>query len=360
MQSTRCINKTGERIIIIKLAHSHILGAILAYIFGVFLVPMVISFSKKEGLVDLPNERKIHTKPISRIGGVAIWASSMLTFLCLVLLSYYPYGKLVSGILLGGSLMFLLGLIDDVYGLGAKFKLLIQISIATIVYLLGVQINNLPFFGGIDLVWWISYPITLLWIVGISNALNFIDGVDGLAGSVVTVNAITLAILAITLSPPNPISALIGFILAGSMLAFLTFNFNPAKIFMGDSGALFAGFLLATISITGVMKVATLAILLPFVVLAVPIMDITYSSLRRILKGQSPFVADAEHIHHKLLHAGFSQKKTVVILTSVAIIAGGLACLFASHNAIKYDFLLTLALVGIMLLLNLFRVLTKK
>lgn len=321
---------------------------------------MVISFSKKEGLVDIPNERKIHTKPISRIGGVAIWASTMLTFLCLVLMSYYPYGKLMSGILLGSSLMFLLGLIDDVYGLGAKFKLLIQVSIATIVYLLGVQINNIPFLGGLELEWWLSYPITLLWIVGISNAVNFIDGVDGLAGSVVTVNAITLAILAITLSPPNPISALIGFILAGSMLAFLTFNFNPAKIFMGDSGALFSGFLLATISITGVMKVATLTILLPFLVLAVPIIDITYASLRRICKGQSPFVADAEHIHHKLLHAGFSQKKTVVILTTVAILAGGLACLFASHNAIKYDFFITIALVGIMLLLNLVRVLTKK
>lgn len=320
---------------------------------------MVISFSKKEGLVDVPNERKIHTKPISRIGGVAIWISTMLTFLCLVLLSYYPYGKLMSGILLGGSLMFLLGLIDDIYGLGAKFKLLIQMSIATIAYLLGVQINSVPFFGGIDLGFW-SYPITLLWLVGISNAVNFIDGVDGLAGSVVTVNAITLAILAITLSPANPISALIGFILAGAMLAFLTFNFNPAKIFMGDSGALFSGFLLAAISITGVMKVATIAILLPFVVLAVPIIDITYSSLRRIFKGQSPFVADAEHIHHKLLHAGFSQKKTVVIITSVAILAGALACLFARHNAIKYYFFLTLGLVLIMLLLNLFRVLTKK
>ena len=320
---------------------------------------MVISYSKKEGLVDVPNERKIHTNPISRIGGVAIWASTMLTFLCLVLMSYYPYGKLMSGILLGSSLMFLLGLIDDIYGLGAKFKLLIQVSIATIVYLLGVQINTIPFLN-LDLAWWLSYPITMLWIVGISNAVNFIDGVDGLAGSVVTVNALTLAILAITLSPPNPISALIGFILAGSMLAFLTFNFNPAKIFMGDSGALFAGFLLATISITGVMKVATLSILLPFVVLAVPIIDITYASLRRIAKGTSPFVADAEHIHHKLLHAGFSQKKTVVILTSVAILAGGLACLFASHHAIKYYFYLTITLVLVMLFLNLIRVLTKK
>ena len=119
-------------------------------------------------------------------------------FLCLVLMSYYPYGKFMSGILLGSSLMFLLGLIDDVYGLGAKFKLLIQVSIATIVYLLGVRIDSVPFFGGIDLGFW-SYPITLLWIVGISNALNFIDGVDGLAGSVVTVNAITLGILALTL-----------------------------------------------------------------------------------------------------------------------------------------------------------------
>ena len=320
---------------------------------------MVISFSKKEGLVDLPNARKIHTKPISRIGGVAIWGSTMLTFVCLVLMSYYPYGKLLSGILLGGSLMFLLGLVDDVYGLGAKFKLFMQLAIATVVYLLGVQIDNVPFLGELG-IW--SYPITLLWIVGISNAINFIDGVDGLAGSVITVNAITLGLLAVTLTPASPISALIGFILAGSMLAFLTFNFNPAKIFMGDSGSLFSGFLLAAISITGVMgmKVATLAILLPFVVLAVPIIDITYSSLRRIFKGTSPFVADAEHIHHKLLHAGFSQKKTVVILTSVAIISGGLACLFASHNAIIYYFYLTLALVIIMLLLNLIRVLTKK
>lgn len=342
---------------IIKLTHAHIIGTIIAYIFGVFLVPLVISFSKKEGLVDVPNERKIHTTPISRIGGVAIWTSTMLTFLCLVFLSYYPYGSLLSGILLGSSLMFLLGLVDDIYNLDAKFKLFIQISIATLVYLLGVRIDSIPFAGDLGL---LSYPITILWIVGISNALNFIDGVDGLAGSVTTVNAITLAIIAVAMTPPNPIIALVGFILAGSMLAFLTYNFNPAKIFMGDSGALFSGFLLATISITGIMKAATFAILLPFVVLAVPIMDITYSSLRRISKGKSPFVADAEHIHHKLLHAGFSQKKTVVILTSVAIIAGALASLFMGENTIKHYFTFILATVIVMLLLNFIKVLTKK
>ena len=272
-------------------------------------------------------------------------------------MSYYPSGNLLSGILLGGSLMFLLGLVDDVYNLDAKFKLFLQVSIATLVYLLGIQINNVPFIGDIGI---FSYPITMLWIVGISNALNFIDGVDGLAGSVVTVNAVTLAIIAVAMTPPNPISALIGFILAGSMLAFLTYNFNPAKIFMGDSGALFSGFLLATISITGVMKAATLAILLPFIVLAVPIMDITFSSLRRIAKGKSPFVADAEHIHHKLLHAGFSQKKTVVILTSVAIIAGAIASLFMGSATIKHYTVCIVTIVIIMLLLNFIKALTKK
>ena len=128
---------------LIKLTHAHVIGTIIAYIFGVFLVPLVISFSKKEGLVDLPNERKIHTIPVSRLGGVAIWASTMLTFLSLVFLSYYPYGSLLSGILLGSSLMFLLGLIDDIYNLNAKFKLFIQLSIATIGYLLGVQIDTI-------------------------------------------------------------------------------------------------------------------------------------------------------------------------------------------------------------------------
>jgi len=343
---------------IIKLTEAHIIGSFISYLLGVFIVPFVIDWSQKGGLVDLPNERKIHTTPISRLGGVAIWLSTMLTFLFLVLLSYYPYGSLLSGILLGGSLMFLLGLIDDIYNLDAKFKLVIQLSIATIVYLLGVKIDTLfnPFGAAINL-GVLSYPITLLWIVGITNAVNFIDGVDGLAGSVISVNSIALALIAVAMTPAQPITALIAFILAGSMLAFLTLNFNPAKIFMGDSGALFSGFLLATLSIAGVMKGATLAILLPFLVLAVPIMDITYSSLRRILKGSSPFVADAEHIHHKLLKAGFSQKKTVAILTSVAIVGGAIATYFT--GVMKHYFIYIGFLILIMVGLSVVSVLTK-
>lgn len=345
---------------IIKLQEAHIIGAIISYLLGVFIVPLVIAYSKKQGLIDEPNERKIHTRPISRLGGIAIWSSTMLSFLFLVFLSYYPYGSLLSGILLGSSLMFLLGLIDDIYTLNAKFKLFIQIAIATLVYLLGVKIGSFfnPFGGTVHLGPISSYVITLLWIVGISNAVNFIDGIDGLAGSVITVNSITLGIIAVAMVPPNPISALIAFILAGSMLAFLTYNFNPAKIFMGDSGALFSGFLLATLSITGVMKAAALAIMLPFVVLAVPIIDITYSSLRRISKGKSPFVADSEHIHHKLLKAGFSQNMTVAILTAVAVVGGAIASF--SVGSIKHYVIYIIALVLIMFVLSFAKLLTKK
>ena len=338
--------------------NAHILGSVIAYIFGMFLVPMIIDFSRKEGLVDVPNERKIHTKPISRIGGVAIFSSVMLTFLTLVLLSYYPSGSLLSGVLLGSSLMFLLGLIDDIYNLDAKTKLFLQISIATLAYLLGISIDNLPFVGDIGL---FAYPVTILWIVGISNALNFIDGVDGLAGTITTLAAISLSVIAITVPPANPIIALVGFILVGSMLAFLTYNYNPAKIFMGDSGALFSGFLLATISIIGVMKTATLAIfVIAPLVLAVPILDITFSSLRRIAKGTSPFVADSEHIHHKLIHAGFSQKSTVGILASVAIVFSSVAALILGNQTIRYFVISIVTIVTIMLVINLVKVLTKR
>ena len=344
-----------------KLTDAQIIGAVISYLLGVFIVPFVIYFSKVNNLVDKPNERKIHHTPISRLGGIAIWLSAMLTFLMLVVLSYYPYGKLLSGILLGSSLMFLLGLVDDVFGLKAKFKLLIQISIATIVFLLGVSVTAIynPFGEPVQLNFLASYIITVLWIVGVSNALNFIDGVDGLAGSIVTISAVTLGLIAVTIAPTNAISALIAFILAGSMLSFLTYNFHPAKIFMGDSGALFAGFLLATLSITGVMKTPALTMIVPVFILSVPILDITFSSLRRIVKGKSPFTPDAEHIHHKLLHAGFSQNQTVLTLATVAVVSGAIASFIVSSSVTKY-FIYAIGISAIMLFLSFLASKTKK
>ncbi|MBO5949043.1 undecaprenyl/decaprenyl-phosphate alpha-N-acetylglucosaminyl 1-phosphate transferase [bacterium] len=337
---------------LIKLSEAHIIGAIIAYLLGVFIVPFVIYYSDKLGLVDQPNERKIHTGKISRLGGIAIWLATMMTFLCLIILSYYPYGSLLSGVLLGSSLMFLLGLVDDIYGLGAKFKLFIQIAIATIVFMLGIRITEIynPF-GEAILLGNFSYLVTVLWIVAISNAVNFIDGIDGLAGSVITLSSVGIGLVSLAVNP-NAITPLIAFIFAGSMLAFLTYNFNPAKIFMGDSGALFSGFLLATLSITGMMQTPSVAMFIPLFLLAIPILDITFSSLRRICKGKSPFVADSEHIHHKLLHLGCSQNKTVLILATGAFVFGLIGATIISTTLVKY-FICAILIAIFMLVLSL-------
>jgi len=339
--------------VFVRLSEAHIIGTVIAFILGLFLVPLVISFSEKQGLMDQPNERKIHSHPIPRLGGISIWVCTILSFIALIILSYYPYRSLLSGLLLGSSLMFLLGLIDDVYCLNAKFKFVIQLTIAAIVFCLGVKISSvyIPFYGLWEIPPVLSFFGTVAWIVGISNAVNFIDGVDGLAGSVITVSSVSLGLLAISLVPSDSVSSLVAFILAGSMLGFLTYNFHPAKIFMGDSGALFAGFLLATLSIMYQMKAEGFKMYLPLLILAVPIVDITFSSLRRILKGTSPFVADAEHIHHKLLHLGLSQNKAVLVLVIFTIIMGWIATCIADSDTTKY-FLYAVIISTVMIILN--------
>ncbi len=337
----------------LQLSEANIIGSVIAFIIGLFLVPLIIVFSEKKGLMDKPNERKIHSHPIPRLGGVAIWVCSMLSFLALIILSYYPYRSLLSGILLGSSLMFLLGFTDDLFSLGAKFKFVIQITIASIVFCLGVKISAvyIPYMGMVEIHPVLSYFGTVAWIVGISNAVNFIDGVDGLAGSVITISSVTLGLIAIALVPSDAVSSLIAFILAGSMLGFLTYNFYPAKIFMGDSGALFAGFILATLSIMYQMKAPDWKMYVPLLVLAVPILDITFSSMRRILKGKSPFVADSEHIHHKLLHIGLSQNKAVFVLVIFSIFTGWLATYIAASDTTKY-FIYAVIISTVMIILN--------
>ena len=346
----------------IKLSQAHVLGTIIAYLLGIFIVPLVIYYSKKLNLIDKPNERKIHHGAISRLGGIAIWVSIMLTFGSLILLSYYPTGQGLSGIIVGGSLMFLMGLVDDVYCLNAKFKLFIQIAIATIVILLGVRIEEfyLPWLGYDVNLGFMSYPISLLWIVGITNAVNFIDGIDGLAGTIVSIAALAIGIVSLVLEPGCQVNALMAFILIGAMCAFLTFNYNPAKIFMGDSGALYAGFMLATLSITGIVKpsAGSINMYLPILILVIPLMDIAYSSIRRIMKGSSPFVADAEHIHHKLLHAGYSQDKLVLLLASFGMVCALLAIIMVSTKS-KF-IIIALSLIGVLILLNVISKLIKK
>ncbi|MCQ2957855.1 MAG: undecaprenyl/decaprenyl-phosphate alpha-N-acetylglucosaminyl 1-phosphate transferase [Candidatus Gastranaerophilales bacterium] len=317
---------------VIELIKMPLIGFMAAFVFSVGVIPLVRKMCLKEGYYDLPGERKIHKKPVPRLGGIAIWLGVVFSLITVVLLQgSYPFGNSISAILVGGTIMFLLGVVDDTYGLSAKFKLIVQLGAALIAFLLGVQINyaNIPFTSHLLSFGWLSLPITILWITGLSNAFNFIDGVDGLAGTLGTVSAITLGVIALVVQPPQDTCTLLSFILAGSVMGFLVFNYNPARIFMGDSGSLFMGFLLATLSVVGVMKSVAVTIFLPVFILVVPIFDICFATFRRLLKGKSPFSADAEHLHHKLLQAGLSHNKTVLTLVLATIAFGLIATYIA-------------------------------
>lgn len=292
----------------------------------------------------MPNARKIHKQPIPRLGGVAIWLSVTLAFILYVIISaHYPYGNGLSGILLGGSILFLLGFVDDLYDLKPQFKLIIQIGAAVLAFLLGVRIEILSNpMGEIVSLGILSLPITVVWLVGTTNAVNFIDGVDGLAGGVTTIMAVTLGVVA--LYSDQPASALIAVMLAGAMMGFLVFNFNPARIFMGDSGALFAGFVLAGLSVSGFVKSIALSILLPMLIFTVPIMDMSFSVIRRLLKGHNPMIADDEHIHHKLIKAGLSANRTSGVLYILCFAGGAIATFMVGAHGLYLVLVVLLAL----------------
>lgn len=308
-----------------------ILGFLAALLVSGLVTPLIRRVAIDAGHYDIPNDRKIHKFPVPRIGGIAIWGGFILT---MGGVSLFYQGQLVEssldGVLLGGTIIFFVGLLDDLYNLSPYLKLFGQFLAAAVAFQLGVQIIALDLpFSKILLLQILSFPVTVLWLIGISNAMNFIDGVDGLAGGVSMISALTLWVVAFNMNEPIP--ALFAIVLAGAALGFLNLNFYPARIFMGDSGSLFCGFVLASIAVMGVLKTLTMTMLLPVIILTVPILDITYSTLRRLWRFQSPFVADSEHLHHKLLKAGFSQIRTVAAMYGVCIIGGIIACTYIGH-----------------------------
>ena len=330
--------------------NSHLFGFCLAFLLALIIVPIVRSIAIKKGLYDQPNERKIHETPIPRLGGVAIWLSVCVTMGILILWFWnYPHGNALSGIFAGGTIVFIIGVIDDIYGLSAKVKLIFQIIAAIVAYIFGVQILalHIPFVPDLVQLGLLSLPITIFWIVAICNAVNFIDGVDGLAGGVTAISAVTLGVVAYYTD--QPVAAVVAAVIAGTMLGFLVYNFHPAKIFMGDAGALFAGFVLASIAVTGVLKTVAVTILLPIIILAVPLLDISYAVFRRLCKKQSPFVADGEHIHHRLLKAGMSQSRTVMVFYLICIASGAVATSLV--HATRVYFILVVALIVLMLII---------
>ncbi len=298
--------------------------------------PIVNRIGHLTGYVDQPNERKIHKRPMVRLGGVAIFIGFVAALMLVWKLGAFgipPYEKEweVWGVFIGAVLFFFIGLADDLFSLSPASRLLLQTLVSSLAWYWGVRVDflSLPFIGGLFDLGWLSLPITIVWLVGMANAINWIDGVDGLAAGVAGISAVMMLI--VTLFMKQPGAALIAAALAGGALGFLRYNFNPAQIFMGDGGAYFIGFTLAGVGAIGLVKsLAVTAVLLPYLILAVPIIDMSVVIISRLSQGRSPFLADKRHLHHRLLKAGVSQRMTVLFIYALTLWVGGLALGFSN------------------------------
>lgn len=322
----------------------HLIAFLVSAVVVLWTTPVVKTIGIKSGRVDQPGGRKVHQRPMVRLGGVSIFVGTLIALLTVWWSGGFgilPIDKEweVWGVTLGGLAFFLIGLADDLFSLSPFIRLLMQAAVAAVAWWMGVQIDflNVPFDGLVQM-GWLSLPITVIWLVGMANAINWIDGLDGLAAGVSGIAAVVM--LVVTLFMQQPAAALIAAALAGGALGFLRYNFNPAQIFMGDGGAYFMGFTLAGVGVIGLVKsTAVTAVLLPYLILAVPIVDMSAVILARLRHGKSPFVADKRHLHHRLLQAGLSQRLAVLFIYSLTLWVGSLALAFAGvPSGIAYAF----------------------
>ena len=285
-------------------------GAGVALAIVVLLTPAVAGMARRLGAVDLPDERRVHRIPIPRLGGLSVFFGIIVPSLAFLDLS-----RPVRGLLVGAAIATAVGAIDDFRGLLWWEKLGGQVLAASIPPIFGIWVDHFtfPFLGVYDLPGWIGVPLTMLWIVAVMNMVNFLDGLDGLAAGVCGIAGLTFALIALSLGKPN--AAGFSAIVLGATLGFLRHNFFPARVFMGDSGALLLGFSLAAVSVEGLLKTAaTVALFFPLLVLAVPILDTGFVVARR-LKYRQPITApDRAHLHHRFVRIGFSQPRAVLYI----------------------------------------------
>src|SRR3954466_13111785 len=306
-------------------------GALVALAVVVLLTPAVGGMARLLGVVDAPGGRRLNRSPIPRLGGVALFLGIFVPAL-----AFLPLGRETRGLLLGAAVAVTVGAIDDFRGLHWYEKLTGQVIAAAIPTFFGIWVDRFtfPFLGIHALPGWLGVPLTIVWIVAIMNMVNFLDGLDGLAAGVGAIAGLTFAVIALSLAKPD--AAIFSAIVFGACIGFLRHNFYPARIFMGDSGALLLGFVLAAISVQGLLKTAaTVALFFPLLVLAVPIVDTTFVVVRRLKHGERVFEADQAHLHHRFLRRGFSQPRAAfTILTwCLSLAAAALATRFVPFRA---------------------------
>ncbi|ELK47049.1 MraY family glycosyltransferase [Halobacillus sp. ACCC02827] len=290
---------------------------------SVLITPLVKKMALKIGATDKPNHRKVHKNVMPRLGGLAIFLS-----FALGIIFFFPESSYTWPVLIGATVIIITGVVDDMRELSAKVKLAGQLLAAAIVVIGGVQVEfiNLPFGGQLDF-GYLSIPITILWIVGITNAINLIDGLDGLAAGVSAIALLTISGIAITMG--NVFVVFAGLMMLGSTLGFLVYNFYPAKIFMGDTGALFLGFMISVLSLLGFKNVTLFSFIIPVIILGVPISDTLFAIVRRIIQRKPLSAPDKSHLHHCLLNLGYSHPETVLMIYAVSALFSLAAVIFS-------------------------------
>ncbi len=351
----------------------YIVAFSVSVVVALLITPWIIWTAVKFECLDMPSARKVHQRPMVRLGGVAIFGATVVSTVVSILglwaidaTDYLGDTALstslsislstIALLLLGGSGFFLIGFVDDLFDLSAFNRLWMQGAIASAIWMSGVRIDQLvlPGVASPIALGWLSLPLTILWLVGVVNAINWIDGLDGLAAGVSGIAALVIVLIGVTTGQPVP--ALLGSALLGGLLGFLYYNYSPAKIFMGDGGAYFVGFMLASLCMVGPMQLESdFATLLPLVILAVPLADMTSVIAVRLYRRCSPFCADQRHLHHRLLAMALTHQAAVWVLYGLTLVTGMLSLVLVGM-ANRWALLGAIALLVILLLAQMQRV----
>ena len=321
---------------------------VIPFLFVLAITPFIKRVAKHIGAMDIPNERKVHKVPIPRLGGLGIYMG--------FILGYILFGTMslkMNAILIGSFIIIVTGIVDDINPIPAKIKFLFQIIAASVVAFYGnILLSDLSAFGFYIEFGIFSYPITILFIVSIINCINLIDGLDGLAAGLSSIYFITIGIVIVGWMHTFGLDAVITFVMLGSTLGFLCHNFNPAKIFMGDSGSMFLGYMIAVIALLGFKNVTLTTLLVPICLLAIPIMDTLFAIIRRVINKKPIGEPDKKHLHHQLLNLNISHRNTVLIIYFVDILFAGAMLVYMLYDrtvgVILYSILFIIVLIFVL------------